>query len=171
MIAIGRTGSWRKSARAGEFLLPVCPVGRLSPRGPILDEADPAEMGSEIEGSFHLIQLARPGRLVGNDFDVTGAEGDKIPFAQAEAVPQEPELLPVEPHEPGRDAIDGDGMGAREDHAAGLRIRGHRSVAFAADDSVNHGEIAQGLVARLPVAVLLLPSVLLSRAPVPVAVL
>ena len=89
----------------------------------VFDGSDPAEMGSEMEGGFDFTEPPGPGRFVGNDFYFIRCERDKTRFAQAEAVVQETQFLPVESDDRGNNAIDGDRMGAREDQAAGFRIR------------------------------------------------
>src|SRR5439155_8042661 len=130
---------------------PVNPVHGSGGQWGVVDfnGSDPTEMGAEMEDGFDFTEFPGPGRFVGNDFYFIRSEGDKIRLTQAEAVVQETQFLPVETHERGSNAIDGNGMGARKDQSAGFWIRRQRAVAFGADDPVHDCEIAQRFFSRL----------------------
>src|SRR2546429_2221753 len=110
-------------------------------------------MRAKIEGFLDLMDLAGPGRFVGNHLDFFGSKRDEIQFANLEAVLQQPKFLPVESHQRGSDAINSDRMGACNNYSTGLRVRRHRAVSFARDDAVHHRQIAHRLFPWVPAAV------------------
>ena|SRR5438552_3866711 len=113
----------------------------------VFNRSDPAKMRTEIEGLPNLIQAAIPCRSVGNHPDFVRTKWDEVQFVNLEAVLQQSEFSPIEAHERSGDAIQGNRMGAGEDHTAGFWIRRHRSVAFTRNDAVHHRQITQRLLA------------------------
>lgn len=127
-----------------------------SPFSPLeLYPADPAEMGFEVEAvaGGELGEFFIKTRVIGVDGDVVAGEGGDGEVLDGEDAFDHADFCGIEAHEGAADGIDGEGVGAGDEEAAGFGIGGHGAVAFAADDAVDDGEVADRGVAGLAFAI------------------
>jgi len=110
-------------------------------------------MGVELKGFLYLIERARPGGSIGNDGDISGPKGLKLSSRIWKLFLRSRSFRQSKPIREAATQSTATGFVPASTTPQGLGVGRHGSVAFAADNAINHGEITQRLFARLPPAV------------------